>query len=100
MVVKIITRTGITMRAETIAYMIYVEGPEYPEYAYFYLKSSGTPKYGNMLGNPLPAGPAEQTTEITKNIRVVQNKGVSYAYFSQKVFPGMLQVIISNGTGL
>ena len=43
------------MRAEMIAYMIYLEEPEYPEYAMhiFYLKFSGTPKYGNILGNPL-----------------------------------------------
>ena len=53
------------MRAEIVAYMIYLEGPEYPEYVMhiFYLKYSWTPKYGNMLGNSLPAGPAQQTTE-------------------------------------
>ena len=58
---------GITMRAEISAYMIYLEGPEYPEYVMhiFYLKYCGTPKYGNMLGNPLPVCPAQQTTEIT-----------------------------------
>ena len=41
--------------------------PEYPEYVVhiFCLKYCGTPKYGNMLGNPLPVGPAQQTTEIT-----------------------------------
>ena len=51
---------------DIITYMIYLEGPEYPEYVMhiFYLKYSGTPKYGNMLGNPLPVGPAHQTTEI------------------------------------
>ena len=69
-----------TMRAEIIACMIYLEGPEYVMHI-FYLKYSGTPKYGNMLGNPLPVGPAQQTTEITKNIRVVHNKGTCYAYF-------------------
>ena len=44
-----------------------LEGPRYPEYVMhiFYLKYSGTPKYGNMLGNPLPVGPVQQTTEIT-----------------------------------
>ena len=63
-----------TMRAEIIAYMIYLEGPEYPEYVegpeypeyvmhIFYLKYSRTPKYGNMLGNSLPVGPAQGTTE-------------------------------------
>ena len=53
------------MRVEIIAYMIYLEGPEYPEYVMhiFYLKYSGTPKYGNMLGNSLPVGPAQETTE-------------------------------------
>ena len=53
------------MRAEIIAYMIYLEGPECPEYVMhiFYLKYSGTPKYGNMLGSSLPVGPAQETTE-------------------------------------
>ena len=55
-----------TMRAEIVAYMIYLEGLEFPEYVMhiFCLKYSGAPKYGNMLGNPLPVGPAQQTTEI------------------------------------
>ena len=50
------------MRAEIIAYMIYLEGPEYPEYVMriFYLNYSWTPKYGNMLGNSPPGGPAQQ----------------------------------------
>ena len=53
------------MRADIFAYMIYLEGPEYPEYVMhiFYLKYSGTPKYGNMLDTSLPVGPAQQTTE-------------------------------------
>ena len=40
------------MQAEIVAYMIYLEGPEFPEYVMhiFSLKHSGTPKYGNMLG--------------------------------------------------
>ena len=35
------------MRAEIVAYMIYLEGLEYPEYVMhiFYLEYSGTPKY-------------------------------------------------------
>ena len=32
-------------------------------YASFLPKYCGTPKKGNMLGNPLPVGPAQQTTE-------------------------------------
>ena len=53
------------MRAEFVAYMIYLERPEYPEYVMhmLYLKYSGTPKYGHMLGNSLPVGSAQQTTE-------------------------------------
>ena len=55
------------MRAEIVACMIYLEGPEYPEYVMhiFLPKVFWDPKYGNMLGNPLPVGPAQQTTEIT-----------------------------------
>ena len=36
------------MRAEIVAYMIYLEGPEYPEYVMhiFYLKYSWTPNMG------------------------------------------------------
>ena len=43
------------MRAEILTYMVYLEGPEYPEYVMnvFYRKHAGTPKYRNMLGNPL-----------------------------------------------
>ena len=56
---------GATMRAETIAYMIYLEGPEFPEYVmhFFYPRYSGTPKNGNMLGNSLPIGSAHESTE-------------------------------------
>ena len=41
--------------------MIYLEGPEYPEYVMLILnlKYSGTPKYGNRLGRSLPVGLAE-----------------------------------------
>ena len=54
---------GHTMLAAMLAYVIYLEGPEDPEYVMhiFYLKWG--PKYGNMLGNSLPAGPAQQTAE-------------------------------------
>ena len=56
-----------TMRAEIIAYMIYLEGPEYPEYVMYilYLKYSGTPNCGNMLGNSLPVGPVQETIKIS-----------------------------------
>ena len=51
-----------TMRAEIIAYMIYLEGPEYPEYVMHIFSQSilGPPKYGNMLGNSLLVGPAQE----------------------------------------
>ena len=53
------------MWAEVVAYMIYLEGPEYPEYVMqiFLPGVFWGPKYGNMLGNSLPVGPAQQTTE-------------------------------------
>ena len=52
-------------RAEIFADMIYLEGPEYPRYVMhiLYLKHSGTPRYGNVLGKCLRVGPAQQTTE-------------------------------------
>ena len=44
----------------------------------FYLKYSGTPKYGNTFGNSLPIGPAQQTTENYLKYRVAHNKGIHY----------------------
>ena len=41
------SRKSFTMRAELVAYMIYLEGLDYPEYVmHFYLKYSGTPYIG------------------------------------------------------
>ena len=39
------------MRAEMIAYMIYLEGPEYPEYEkhFFYLEHSRTPQISEYV---------------------------------------------------
>ena len=53
------------MRADIFGCMIYLEGPEYHEYVMhiFDLRYSVTPKYRNMLGNSLPVGPAQHTTE-------------------------------------
>ena len=45
------------MQAEIVAYMIYLEGLEYPEYVMHTF-------YRNMLGNSLPVCPAQQATEI------------------------------------
>ena len=68
----------ITMRADMFAYMIHLEGPEYPEYAMhlFYLKSSGTPTCGNMLGNSLPVGPVPKKTE-----NYLKNSGMLCTFF-------------------
>ena len=55
-----------TMRAEIVADMIYLEGPEYPGNSvlriFFTYKVFWDPQHGNMLGNPLPVGPGQQTT--------------------------------------
>ena len=53
------------MQAEIVAYMIYLEGPEFSEYVMhmFYRKYSCAAIYGNILGNSLPARSAQQTTE-------------------------------------
>ena len=53
------------MRADIFAYMINLEGPEFAEYVMriCYLRYSGTPKCGDMLGNSLPVETAQQTTE-------------------------------------
>ena len=62
---NVMCRLLFTMRAEIVAYMISLEGPEYSEYVMhiFYLKYSWAPNYGNMLGNSLPVGPVQRTTE-------------------------------------
>ena len=46
--VHTIVNKNITMRAEIVAYMIYLERSDYPEYVMhiFYLKYSGTPNMG------------------------------------------------------
>ena len=48
---------------------MHLGGPEYLEYVMhiFYLTYSGTLTFGNMLGNSLPAAPAQQTTESYQN---------------------------------
>ena len=53
------------MRAEILAYMIYLVELEHPEYVMhiFLPKIVLGPKYGNVSGNSLPVGPAQQTTE-------------------------------------
>ena len=56
------------MQAEILAYMIHLEGPEYPEHVMriFDLKYySGTPNYGNIFGNSLPVGSAQQKKQKT-----------------------------------
>ena len=95
------------MRAESFADMIYLEGPEYPEYGImhiFYLKFSGTPKCGNMLGKFSPSWSCP-----TNNRKLPKIFGLStmkeyvlciYIYiffFLHNIVPGILQVIISNG---
>ena len=71
------------MRAEIFAYMIYLEGLQYPEYVMhiFYLKYSGTPTYRNMLGNSLPVGPAQQTKENYPKYSVCPQKGIYVMQF-------------------
>ena len=76
------------MRAEIVAYMIYLERPEDPEYAMhiFYLKYSGTPNMGIcQVIFSQPALPNKQQ-EITKNIRVVHKKGISEPKMCHKQF--------------
>ena len=53
---------------------------------------------GNMLGNPLPVGPAQQTKEnYLKVFGVSTTKEYVMHISSHKVFPGILHVIVSNG---
>ena len=83
------------MRAEIIAYMIYLEGPD------FYLKYSGTPKYGNMLGNSLPDWASwscpRNNRKLPKIFGLSTRKEYVMHYFLHEVFLGIFQVIISNG---
>ena len=80
------------------AYMIHLEELDYPEYVLhiFYLKYSGIPKHGNMLGNSLPVGPANKQQMIPKIFGLVTTKQSVMHFVLHKVFPGILQAIISN----
>ena len=91
------------MRAEIIAYMIYLEGPEDHEYVMhiFYLKYSGTPKYRNMLGNSLPDWASWSCPRNNRKLPKIFGLSTKKEYvmhnFLHEVFPGIFQVIISNG---
>ena len=91
------------MRAEIISYMIYWEGPEYHEYVMhiFYLKYSGTPKYGNMLGNSLPDWASWSCPRNNRKLPKIFGLSTIKSYvihnFLHEAFPGIFQVIISNG---
>ena len=63
---------------------------------YFSSKIFWDRKYGNVLGNSLPVGPTQQTTQDYLKCSGCPQKIVMHM-FLHKVFPGMLQVIISNG---
>ena len=100
---KPIERSNSTMRAESVAYMIYWEGPEYHEYVMhiFYLEYSGTPKYRNMLGNSLPDWASwscpRNNRKLPKIFGLSTIKDYVMHNFLHEVFPGIFQVIISNG---
>ena len=82
---------NITMRAEILAYMIYSEGPEYSEYIIpFFALSILRPKYGNMLGNSLVVGPAQQATENYLRYSSCP-QGICHAFLLRRVFSGILQ---------
>ena len=77
------------MWAEIVAYIIYLERPEYPEYVMhiFYLKYSGTPKYGNILGNSLPVDAAQQTSQnYLKYSGCPQQRNILCIFFCIKYF--------------
>ena len=59
-------QTGLCKFGWVWSSLIYLEGPEYPEYVMhiFHLKYSGTPEIGNMLGNSLPVGFAQHNRKL------------------------------------
>ena len=71
-----------------------LEGLEYPEYVMHFL-----PKvFWNMLGNSLPVGSDQQTTENFPKIFGLSTIEEYVMHIClHKVCPGILQVIISNG---
>ena len=86
------------MRAEMIAYMIYLEGPEYHEYVMHicYLKYSGTPKDGNMLGNSLQDWASWSYPRNNRKLPKIFGLSTIKEYvmhnFLHEVFPGIFQV--------
>ena len=87
------------MPAEMLASMIYLEEPEYPEYAMhmLYVDYSGTPNYGNMFGNSLPVGPPTNNRQIPKLFGLSTMKEYVAHMSLHNVFPGILQELVPNG---
>ena len=66
-------------------------GAEYPEYV-----MHGSPKYRNMLGKFSPSLCFSANIRLTKAFRRTEYRNM-FCNFLHKAFPGMLQVITSNG---
>ena len=76
-----------------IAYMIYSQICN----AVFALEFSGTPNYRNMLGKFSPSLCFSANRRNCLKLSGAQNTRICSAVFLHKVFPGILQVVISNG---
>ena len=65
--------------------------------AIFYLQYSGTPKYRNMLGKFSPSLCFSANRKLPKVFGAPRIQEYVMQFLLQKVFPRILQVIISNG---
>ena len=83
------------MWAEIIAYMIYSEGPEYPEYAMpFLLKVFQDPQISEYVCQIFFQSVLFSNRKLPKVLGAPRTQENVMHFFSQKVFPGILQVII------
>ena len=87
------------MRANILVYMIHSKGPEYPEYvnACFFPNVFWDPEYRNVLGHFSKLVLPNKQQESIPNIRGVHTKESEMQIHLHKLFPGIRQVIISNG---
>ena len=86
------------MRAEIIAYMIYLEGPEYPEYVMHFLpKVFQDPQISEYVRQILSQSVLLSNQNCLKYPGRPEYRNMLCNFCLHKVFPGILQVIISNG---
>ena len=86
---QLLVGLGTTTREEIVAYMIYLEGPRYPEHVIdlFCLKYSWTPNMGTCQVILSQLALPNKQQKVTCSIRVVHNKGICSVYLFAEGIP-------------